>query len=146
MATMSNSDQEKKLLAEFTCLNNELVSLQRELVQKNVALEKQIAENEKLHEKLICVEREKVLLQTAGATAHEINQPLTIIWGLSQLIMMQYKDDTPLVEMINEIYEATQKINHIITKMHNIRTVVTKPYIGNIEIIDFNPPEGTVPE
>lgn len=144
MATKSNSENDTNMLGEFARLNNELITLQRELVQKNVALESQIKENQELQDRLIKVEKEKVLMQTAGAVAHEINQPLTVIFGLSHLLLEERKEDAYLVEMVNDLFEAAQKISRIVNKMSRARQVVTKHYLGDVHIMDFdgqqNPP------
>jgi len=136
---MAGRDQtDLQRMQEFTRMNNEIVTLQRELTQKNVALEEQIAKNKALQDELIETKRAEVLVQVAGAAAHEINQPLTVFMGNVQLILRTKTEDAELVEMCEEMYQAAQEIKEIVIKMSQVRQVSTKPYVGNTSIIDFD--------
>lgn len=80
-------------------------------------------------------ERLKVLIQMAGATAHELNQPLMTLLGYIDLMKI-YKDDTEKsIEHIDKIKESGLKIADIVKKIQNIRNYKTKPYVGEISII-----------
>lgn len=91
-----------------------------------------------LQNRLIEAERHRVLTQAAGAAAHEINQPLTVLMGTVELIRYQLPKDSPLRESIDALYSASEKISEIVKKMGRIRQYVTKPYIDDVEIIDLD--------
>jgi len=91
-----------------------------------------------LQNRLIEAERHRVLTQAAGAAAHEINQPLTVLMGTVELLRYQLPEDSPLRESIDALYSASEKISEIVKKMGRIRQYVTKPYIDDVEIIDLD--------
>jgi len=83
-------------------------------------------------------EQARVMMETAGAAAHEINQPLSVIVGMAELW-------TRLLDRKNELYldavhvlDAAQNIADIIKKMQQARAYVTTDYVENKKIIDFN--------
>ncbi|MCZ6632417.1 MAG: response regulator [bacterium] len=92
----------------------------------------------KLQERLIEAERNRVLTEAVGGTAHEINQPLTVLIGITELIMYQMPDQDQHRENIETLHEAAQKISDIVKKMGKIRQYATKPYLEGIDIIDFD--------
>ncbi len=91
-----------------------------------------------LQDRLIEAERNRVLTQAAGAAAHEINQPLTVLVGTTELLLVQLPQDLPLRPFIEALHEAAKKISEIVKKMGKIRQYVTKPYIDGIDIVDFD--------
>jgi DNA-binding response OmpR family regulator len=91
-----------------------------------------------LQNRLIEAERNRVLTQSAGAAAHEINQPLTVIIGMAELLMFQIEANSPHHENIQAMHESARKISEIVKKMAQIRQYVTKPYIEGIDIIDID--------
>ena len=90
-----------------------------------------------LQERLIEAERNRVLTEAAGAAAHEINQPLTVLVGTSELLMYQMSDQDQHRENIEALHDAAQKISKIVKKMGEIRQYATKPYLEGVDIIDF---------
>ncbi len=96
-----------------------------------------ITERKRAQEILQDAERYKVLMETAGAAAHEINQPLTVIVGLSEVLLRtQELPDTYKVN-IEQIYNASLRIHKIVGNMKQIQKYATKSYIGENEIVDF---------
>ena len=87
---------------------------------------------------LIEEERLKVLLQMAGATAHEMNQPLTALLGNIDLLKFDKDDPEKMANRLNVIVTAGKRISSTVKKIQNIRHVDTKPYVGDKTIIDIN--------
>lgn len=88
-------------------------------------------------DKLFEAERLRVLIETAGAAAHEINQPLTAIFGHIELVLVSdpqsaYRQDLEYVK------DAAKRIQDIVKSMSDIEQYQTKHYIGDINIVDFN--------
>jgi len=83
-------------------------------------------------------EQRRVLTETAGAAAHEINQPLTVVLGLTQLRLLSQALDPALRHDLEAIHKAGQQIREIVRKMIDLRQYVTKPYIKDIRIVDFD--------
>ena len=91
-----------------------------------------------LQDRLVEAERNRVLTQAAGAAAHEINQPLTVLIGMAELLMFQTEANNPHRENIQALHESARRISDIVKKMGQIRQYVTKPYLDGIDIIDID--------
>ena len=66
-----------------------------------------------LQSKLMEAEQTRVLAQTVGAAAHEINQPLTVALGKLDLLEMKLGDDSPLHSYVLAIQKAMHRIEGI---------------------------------
>lgn len=91
-----------------------------------------------LQARKIEAERLKALMATAGAAAHEINQPLTVILGSTELWMDALAADDPGRKRLDSILSSTLRIKHIVEKMMSVTQYATKPYVGDAEIVDFD--------
>jgi len=89
-------------------------------------------------DKIVEEERLKVLLQMAGATAHELNQPLTSLLGAVELIRLEASDHESLDSLLEMIEESGQRISDIVKRIQTIRHDKTIPYINQTRIIDIN--------
>jgi len=83
-------------------------------------------------------ERLKVLLQMAGATAHELNQPLFVLLGNIELIGICKDNYEKLSECITAIEDAGNRISDIVKKIQTIRHYETKAYFDGNEIINID--------
>jgi DNA-binding response OmpR family regulator len=90
-----------------------------------------------LQELVLQSERIKVLVETAGAAAHEINQPLTSIFGMVELLKNKLDKDTEAQKKLDFILDSACKIRDIIKKMGSVRQYITKPYLKGIDIVNF---------
>lgn len=90
-----------------------------------------------LWSRLLEAERNRVLMQTAGAAAHEINNPLTILMGKVQLLQMQATDES-FKRHLEQIHDNAQRIGRIVSNMETARQYATKPYIKGTDIVDFD--------
>ncbi len=82
------------------------------------------------------LKREKVqgVLEMAGATCHELNQPLQCIY----LILNEIWEKDPANEDIAEIKKQFDRIREITTKLQGITTYETKEYISGSRIVDID--------
>jgi two-component system cell cycle response regulator len=119
--------KQKKALENTT---NDLKKAVEELKKAN----QKILEQQK---SVIEEERLKVLLQMAGATAHELNQPLMSLLGYIDLIKLCKDDPEKLIQHTDKIKESALKIADIVKKIQNLRDYETKPYLGKTSIINF---------
>lgn len=83
-------------------------------------------------------ERLKVLLQMAGATAHELRQPLTVLLGNIELIRDYAGDSENREYLLKQIEDAGQRISDIVDKIQIIRRDETRLYAGETHIINFD--------
>jgi ActR/RegA family two-component response regulator len=96
----------------------------------------------KLQELVLQSERIKVLVETAGAAAHEINQPLTSILGMTELLKNELNKDAETQQKLDSILNAACKIRDIVKKMGNVNQYVTKPYLKGVDIVNFEESAG----
>ncbi|MBN1847743.1 MAG: diguanylate cyclase [Deltaproteobacteria bacterium] len=89
----------KKTVQELRRANQRIINQQRAVIEE---------------------ERVKVLLQMAGATAHELNQPLTALLGNIDLIKLNGDNPYELNRCMDRIEEAGKKISGIIRRIQTI--------------------------
>ncbi len=101
-----------------------------------VAVKEDITEKKAMEAALMASERDRVLIETAGATAHEINQPLTVILGLVQLLLHTVKDEK-ICEDLRYVEKAGRDIKKIVIKMVQTNRYESKNYVGDANIVQF---------
>lgn len=92
----------------------------------------------KQQETIIKEERIKALLELAGATAHELNQPLTVLLGNIELLGINKNSPEKLDRYLAKIEGAGERIAKTISKIQNLKYDDTVPYIGKERIINLN--------
>ncbi len=114
-------------------INNRLKNAVEELEQAN---QKILEQQEELMEE----ERLKVLLEMAGATAHELNQPLMSLLASIELIEICQGDPKKMTKHLTRIKEAGQRIAEVSRKIDKIRHYDIKPHDKQTRIINLNQP------
>lgn len=111
------SDELKETIAELKRANRKILEQQKAVIEE---------------------ERLKVLLQMAGATVHELNQPLTVLLGSIQLLEM-YKDEPDRVaQYIEKVNEAANRIAVIVKNIQTIRHDDIKHYTSKKTVINID--------
>ena len=114
----------------------------RDITERHKMIEALEEANRKIleqQEKLVEEERLKVVLQMAGATAHELNQPLSGLLGNVELLEMGIDDPKLFSVCLRDIKTSGRRIAETVKKVQNIRYDQTKPYgRGTTSIIDIN--------
>lgn len=88
------------------------------------------------------LERNRVVVQLAGAVAHKLKQPLAVAWGYLELLL----DDATLdlspstVAYLREIQESLRTMDAVINKLQQATTARTRPYATSLEILDLDNP------
>lgn len=77
------------------------------------------------------------VLELAGAVCHELNQPLQVVMGESQLMEMDIKKNSPFYKRILAIMNQVERVNIITKKLMSITKYETKEYL-NSKIIDID--------
>jgi two-component system cell cycle response regulator len=123
----------------------ELFRQRKKLQQGNTELSQTVTELEAVnrhmreqHESVIEEERLKVLLQMAGATAHELNQPLMVLMGNVQLMEMDGDIPEHLAGRVAKIAEAANRIANIVKKIQTLRHDEPKSYAGGKTILNLD--------
>ncbi len=108
--------------------------IERKNVELKTANKKIIAQQKELVEE----ERLKVLLQIAGAAAHELNQPLMILLANIELLEFIKEEPDKIVALAPKIQRAGEKISETIKKIQHIKHDVITPHDGQTSMIDLN--------
>jgi diguanylate cyclase (GGDEF)-like protein len=119
----------KKEILEIT--NAKLKQTVEELKKTNFKIKKQ-------QNTLIEEERIKVLLQMAGAKAHELNQPLMALLGGIELIEMDRGSPDKLAHHIPLVKEAGDRIAEVVNKIQTIHHDETRQHINETSIVNIN--------
>ncbi len=98
---------------------------------------KSAIEKQQLEKELVKAKIYKKTLESLGAVAHEINNPLTAILGNVEMILMEMPKDHELYRQLKIINEAAERIAVIVKKMRKVRKLETKPYTKHFKILDF---------
>jgi signal transduction histidine kinase len=77
-------------------------------------------------------------MELAGATAHELNQPLTSVMGYSELLARKISDESPNHRAVNAIYQEAQRMAEIVRKIGKLTHYETKSYVGEQRILDLD--------
>ena len=83
-------------------------------------------------------EKLKTLMELAGAAAHEMRQPMTVIQNLIAIAHIKLSNNEPIDQEMDIIAEQGNRMNEIIKKMLNITEYKTKDYIKGKTIVDLD--------
>ncbi len=97
-------------------------------VSRDISDMKRAAEERMLREKL------QGVLEMAGATCHEMNQPLQNIMFIVDELLAQYPEDPNCKELKAQV----SRITDITHKLEHITTYSTKEYVRGVKIIDID--------
>ncbi|RJQ62087.1 MAG: PAS domain S-box protein [Desulfobacteraceae bacterium] len=101
-------------------------------------LKKAEADVRKMEEDRKQKERLQIILETAGAVCHELNQPLMAISGYSELILMGLEKSDPLYAKNLKILEQVTRMGEITGKLMGITKYKTKRFGKGGKIIDID--------
>ena len=103
-------------------------------IERHRILEELKTANQKIleHEKL------SVLIEMAGATAHELNQPLAVILPTLEQALSKSDEHHPLYRNITTVQKQCLRMADLVKKISEITTYQTKPYVGSVQIIDID--------
>ncbi len=124
-------------LHDYRIMRNQALE---EVKQREQTEEKLRKANQKIleHQKAVVKEeRLNTLLQMAGATAHELNQPLMILMGNVEMINLEFEDPKKLKKRLNSIEDAAKRITEAVKKIQQIQRYQIKSHDKDTFIIDL---------
>jgi PAS domain S-box-containing protein len=104
-------------------------------LRERVRVEEQLAQAQ---EKLALTEKQALLAELAGATAHELNQPLTSVMGYAELLMRKVGEQSPAYRAAQVIQSEAQRMAEIVRKIGKLTRYETKSYVGEQRILDLD--------
>jgi len=96
------------------------------------------AKLEEAQKQLITQERQSVVAELAGATAHELNQPLTSVMNYAILLRRMLKGDSSASHAAEVIETESERMAEIVRKIGKITRYETKNYVGTQKILDLD--------
>ncbi len=112
-------------------------------LRERVRVEQQLAQAQ---EKLAVSEKQALVAELAGATAHELNQPLTSVMGYAELLLRKLPSDSPTHRGAEVIHQEAQRMAEIVRKIGKLTRYETKSYVGDQRILDLDRASGDDPE
>jgi PAS domain S-box-containing protein len=82
-------------------------------------------------------ERQALVSELAGTTAHELNQPLTAILGLAEKLRRGLEPDHPLLSSLEGLIREAERIAEVVRKLGRITRYETRNYVGATRILDL---------
>jgi signal transduction histidine kinase len=109
---------------EISQLNNELVSMQRELAKKNAEL----------------AQLNQLKNQFLGMAAHDLRNPLHIIGSYSELLREDISRLNPqeVNEFLRSIYDLSQYMAHLVDELLSVSVIESGQLSLELELIDLN--------
>jgi PAS domain S-box-containing protein len=89
-------------------------------------------------EKLLITEKQALIAELAGTTAHELNQPLTSVMGYAELLLKRMGSDDGHRRPVEIIQREAERMAEIVRKIGKITRYETKPYVGGTQILDLD--------
>ncbi|HEY5962277.1 MAG TPA: histidine kinase dimerization/phospho-acceptor domain-containing protein, partial [Polyangiaceae bacterium] len=83
-------------------------------------------------------EKQAIVAELAGATAHELNQPLTSIIAYSELLKRTLPLDQTLSNAADIIIGEAGRMAEIVRQIGRITKYETKSYVGEAKILDLD--------
>lgn len=112
-------------------------------LRERLRIEQRLSETE---EKLAASERQSLLVELAGTTAHELNQPLTSVMGYAQLLKRRVPNSLPEVHGYADVLlSEAERMADIVRKIGRITRYETKQYVGTSRILDLDKSSPEVP-
>ncbi|MFZ1947686.1 MAG: response regulator [bacterium] len=86
------------------------------------------------------LQREKLrgVVEMAGATCHEFNQPMQVISGYAELLLKEMARNSHLYGKVMKIREAADAMAAITGKLQQITRYETREYFDGMKIIDID--------
>lgn len=93
-----------------------------------------LSDSEKKRER----EKQKAILAMAGTIAHELNSPLQVILGGSQLLQDDFEPESTTYKELQYIINNTKTIKQTINKISHLDQFVLKKYAGDTQIFEIS--------
>lgn len=82
--------------------------------------------------------RDQTVVQLAGAVAHELNQPLTVLISSGELICNHEHSAEEIRNVAVRMVDASQRVSAIVDKLQRATHYRSKEYAGGIQIVDLD--------
>jgi len=91
------------------------------------------AEEEQRHR-----QKSQNILEVAGTICHEINQPMQVISGYTELLLMNFAEDDPIYAKLIIIKNQIHRMSSITRKLMLLNTCESRDYVGFSKILNIH--------
>lgn len=92
---------------------------------------------ESAQQQLADKEQKAFIAELAGATAHELNQPLTTVMGYAGMLEKELDAESRLGRACSAIVRESERMAEIVRKIGKLTKYESKAYVGDTKIIDI---------
>jgi len=104
-------------------------------LREQVLVEQKLAQ---VRERLAISEKQAVVAEVAGTTAHELNQPLTSVMGYAEFLSYKLAHDPEVAKAANLIHREAGRMAEIVRKIGKLTKYETRSYVGSQRILDLD--------
>lgn len=119
-------------------LEEQVESRTKDLEKANEQLKHEIKERIFAQEEVQRKEKFKGILEMAGTICHELNQPLQVLFGLSELMLMSDIKDESVISKIIKIRDQVERMSDLTQKLMGMTRYKTKRFVDGTTIIDID--------
>lgn len=109
--------------------------------QVNEALQRRYNELKETQDQLVAAEKRAAAVELAGAAAHQLNQPLTVILCSLGMIRRTLPPNHEAMRDLDVIEQAVEDASATVRKIGSITEYKTKTYVEGIQILDLDADE-----
>lgn len=122
-----------KTIAVHISMVMDKILLRREMVEQNELLRKTLKQLKEAQKKLIEKERLAAIGEIVVTVNHEINNPLTSIIGLAEVLELTFQtgDEEKVKKGLKAILKESKRIKKVTEKLTQINTSEAKTYVGS---------------
>jgi PAS domain S-box-containing protein len=96
-----------------------------------------LRERLRIEESLARAREQAAVAELAGATAHELNQPLTAVMGGAELLLRRLAPGDPGRSAAEVMMREAERMAEIVRKIGRITRYETRSYVGSANILDL---------
>lgn len=103
----------------------------------SLVLVRHIGDRKKAEQEHLEREKFKSILEVAGTVCHELNQPMQVVLGYAEMILMNAPRDLPHYHQLQVMKEQAERMARITAKLSRISHYVKQDYADGLSIIDL---------
>ncbi|MEW6777977.1 MAG: PAS domain-containing protein [Bdellovibrionota bacterium] len=107
-------------------------------LRERIRIEREMLE---AREERIGRERREAARLVAGTASHKLNQPLTAILGLTQILSQRLGSDPSIASYLQRIHEEVERMGEVLKQLDGADELRTRTYAGKTKILDLGPEE-----
>ena len=121
------------VLLSASCERDKEGNVARSLAVLLDVTDRKRAEEEQRHR-----QKSQNILEVAGTICHEMNQPMQVISGYTELLLMNFAEDDPIYAKLIIIKNQIHRMSSITRKLMLLNTCESRDYVGFSKILNIH--------